>query len=255
MDISMLKIDRESKIPIYQQVVRILKEMISENSLKAGDLLPSENELTDILDISRVTVRKALEELVLQGIIRKYRGMGSIIAPQRSEERLFELESFTELAVREGRKPSSVVLEFKMTELPYDAWEAFKVKEPVKVLMLKRVRSLDKVPHILEAGYLNTLKYPELLKVLKLDMSQESLYANMKKFGIKINQAQEELIISEATQELKRLLQIPKNQESLFFRKRWTYFKGDCVEYAETYYRSDRFKFTYKVVATDDKGL
>ncbi|MDZ7672570.1 MAG: GntR family transcriptional regulator [Halanaerobiales bacterium] len=74
-----MNINKNSVIPIYHQIKEQLYKFIDENDLKDGDLLPSENELSSQFDISRMTARNALEELVKQGVAKRERGKGTIV--------------------------------------------------------------------------------------------------------------------------------------------------------------------------------
>lgn len=73
-----MKIDFENEIPRYMQVVHLLKRMMEDKRFKVGEVIPSENELTDQFKVSRTTIRKALEKLQDEGLIEKRQGKGSV---------------------------------------------------------------------------------------------------------------------------------------------------------------------------------
>ena len=101
-----LRPDARDASPLYLQLARKIGEAIRAGRYRAHEALPSERALSDALGISRVTARKAIDQMVLQGLVVRRRGSGNYIAP-RLEQPLSRLTSFSEELHRRGYTPSS----------------------------------------------------------------------------------------------------------------------------------------------------
>ena len=105
-----MKIDKDKDMPLYHQVEEYIKEYISKNKLKPGDMLPTESELEDMLKVSRTTIRSAIISLQYSGYVIKQQGKGTFVADTSYEQQLPLLRSFTEDAIARGSKTHSIVL-------------------------------------------------------------------------------------------------------------------------------------------------
>jgi len=97
--------------PLYRRVKRHILERIGSGALGEGAQVPSENELTRTLGVSRMTAHRALRELTAEGVIRRVRGAGSFVAAAKPESALFEIRNIAEeVAARGGRHSCDVLL-------------------------------------------------------------------------------------------------------------------------------------------------
>src|SRR3569833_4483159 len=99
--------------PLYLQLKRFIEDAVSGGQIRAGDALPSERDLAAKMDVSRGTVRKAVQHLVRDGVLVQRHGAGTYVAPQpsRVEQSLSQLTSFTEDMARRGMVVRSVWLD------------------------------------------------------------------------------------------------------------------------------------------------
>lgn len=133
--------------PLWVQAANIIRAQITDGDLPPGRRLPAERELCLQLGVSRVTLRKALQQLVEEGALRSSHGRGWYVAqPQADPEWPNTLESFTETAHRKGLEPTSVVLRAEVRPASLDESEEFGVVAGTEVFHLVRVRLLDGVP-------------------------------------------------------------------------------------------------------------
>src|SRR5271154_5779251 len=102
-------LNESSPGPLYQQLERKLRDAIREKKLAPGDALPAERDLADQFEVSRITVRKALDSLVGEGLLNRRQGTGTFVAA-RVEKSFSKLSSFTEDKKYCGRRPESVWL-------------------------------------------------------------------------------------------------------------------------------------------------
>lgn len=105
-------INKNLKIPLYLQLMQEIIKKIDNGFYKENDKLPSKRELCSMYNLSRITVRQALQELEREGYINKVHGVGTFIAPKRYDQPLVKLYSFTEEMKKIGKNPSTKVIEF-----------------------------------------------------------------------------------------------------------------------------------------------
>src|SRR5436853_6116153 len=106
-------IDRQSPIPMYYQIMNQLREKISAGEYTIDSALPPERELVETYQVSRMTIRQAISELVNEGILVRRRGIGTFVAPPKIEQALNSLTSFTQDMAQRGMKAGGRVLSFK----------------------------------------------------------------------------------------------------------------------------------------------
>jgi len=245
-----VEIDKDSPIPMYHQLYGILKSKIEKDQMKPGDFLPSENKLAKMYNVSRLTVRQALSELAEEGLIERQRGKGTMIIQPKNIENLTELKGFTDEAHMTGHSASSVVIDNKLVDAPVTLLEKLNLPVGSKVVLLKRLRLLDKIPYAIEWAYINPAIDTRVLNILEMDMSKSSLYEFFRKtLELELQYADETLEVTLATSESAKLLGISPG-DCVVLRKRFTYvYDEKCVEYVQSLYRGDKYKFNIRLRA------
>jgi len=234
----------ETPIPLYYKLYVDLKESLNSGKYQKGDKLPTEKELCQNYGISRLTVRRAMDELRREGFIERLKGKGTFVTGSKREEQLAILTGFTDEARKRGSETRSVVLENKLVRVPADAVELFDIPADAMVVLLKRVRFLEGEPYAIEEAYLNVGADIRFLNITQRDMEKESLYGILRKeFSINISYAEEEMELTRLKKEEARFLRQDQD-ECAIMRKRFTYTKSDiCIEYVISLYRADKSKF------------
>ena len=242
------EVDRNSPVPLYYQIKEIIKEYIKEKNLKPHDMLPPEEELSKMFKVSRMTVRQAMKELQIEGIIYRLKGKGTFVAEKARISDLAHLKGFSEELEEMGKEHRSIVLFNDLVEPPDPVLEEFKLEKGTKILLLKRIRYEGDIPRAIEEAYLNTIAYPKIEIVTKKDMEKESLYKILRdELSIVPTLARETIEIHEASKDEAKLLEIGKGT-CLFKRVRITSSQEDVVfEYTVSLYRPDGFKLSYVV--------
>ncbi len=230
-----------SPVPLYYKIYKDLRNKIVGGYFEGGRL-PTEKELCEEYDVSRMTVRKAMEQLNMEGLIERKKGKGTFVKKIGSEEQLSRLTGFTEEVGK--KKVKSRVLANRLVRIPVEAKEAFGLPENTLVVLLKRVRYIEEVPVAIEEAYLNPDIDVRILNVLELDMSERSLYEFLRKeLGMSLDHAEEIIEVMSLSTSQARLLDQPAGSCALL-RRRYTYTPdGRCVEYVLSIYRGDQFKF------------
>lgn len=238
-------IDKESKTPLYIQLMNILIDKI-ENYMEENEQLESERDICVKYGVSRTTVRQALDELEKNRYIYKVHGKGNFVAARVVEQHLTKVSSFTQDMKKAGKKPTSKVLNFAIQEADYSVSKKLKLQEKELVFKIGRIRFADNIPMIYEITYLPYERFKELNE----DIIQElPLYETFEKqFNIKITSA-EESIESVLTSKLESVyLDVNIGSPALKF-ERVTYENKNIIEYTITIARGDKFK--YRVTLTN----
>jgi len=251
----MERLDRELPIPLYYELYKELKKQIMNAALKPGDAMPSEYSFCEDLEISRLTVRKALEELSREGLITRTRGRGTFVAQNKQEENLTELQGFTDEVKAQGHKTNSKVLENRLIEPPPEVVKAFEISEDTPVIFLKRLRMVDNAPMAVESAYFNNSVNPRMLKILQMDMGTKSIYSFFReRLGIILEYADEVIEVSKPIEEDRNLLKM-KQHDCGVLRRRFTYLpEGRCLEYVISLYRGDKYKFKVRLGSPEVKS-
>src|SRR3989304_8557333 len=146
-------INRQSKIPFYQQLYEILRAKI-RSEWKPGDLIPPESDLINQYRVSRSTVREVLDILVNEGLIYRERGRGSFVAHPTLTESMTRIVSFTEDMRQRGFEPGTKVLSASWLGANIDIGEKFKIPEAEEFARGERIRLADGEPVRIEDSQL-----------------------------------------------------------------------------------------------------
>ena len=172
--------DGKAAIPLYQQVIDIIKNEINSGAYKSGARIPNEFELAESYKVGRVTVRRAIEELVQQGYLTKRQGKGTFVnAPKlkRKIRQKDDVQSFSDACRVNGMEPGACVISRKI--LPADSTEAqfFGVPVGTDLFCVERVRTADGVPVMLENNAFVLADHPYLQTLADKDLTDNSIFA------------------------------------------------------------------------------
>lgn len=173
------KLNENSGKLLYHQLEDAIREKIKDNTWKPDSQIPTESQLMEMFDVSRVTVRKAVEGLVEEGRLVKIRGRGTFVAPQTIRKQIVTFQGFSEFCRNTGRKPSSKVIGVELKPVNKKIRDFFQIEQETLVLIIKRVRMADGQPVIYETNY-----FPESYKFLTMENLEDSLYEILQKKGI-----------------------------------------------------------------------
>ena len=236
-------IDKSSKIPLYLQLKEILIGKI-EKTMDSNDQLPSEREICETYDLSRTTVRQALDELEKEKYIYKVHGKGNFISPKRYNQDLISFYSFTEEMKKVGRKPKSEVIGFEIRESGEKLANIFKQNEDDLAYKVTRIRKADDIPMMYEVTYLPFERFKDLKKE-KLEMvPMYDVFSS--EYNVRITSA-EEVFEPILTSKLESIyLAVEEGSPSLKI-ERFTYEGSKIIEYTVGIARGDKFKYRVKL--------
>ena len=230
------KPDPRGAAPLYLQLAQRLSQAIGEGLYRPHEALPSERLLAEALKLSRVTARKAIDQLVEQGLIVRKRGSGNYIAP-KLEQPLSRLTSFSEELRQRGFDPSSRWLTRACTAATPDEQLSLGLSTGARVARLERLRLADEVVMAYEVSVLPEQVLPEPGGVVT------SLYEYLAASGQVPVRALQHIRALNADERLARLLEVPTGQAVLFITRAGYLASGQPVELTHSYCRSDYYGF------------
>ena len=176
------KLSMDSDIPLYSQLVSIIKRNISAGTLSPGALLPSEAELCRTFDVSRSTVRQAIGALETEGLVVRKQGRGTFVAEPKMRRRTENVYSFTSEISAMGMTPSSTILEFEIMDPTPDIVSMLDMAgHRTQIYKFTRIRNVNGQPLILETSFYPTYIYPKLTREL---LETHSFYSLLYEEGI-----------------------------------------------------------------------
>lgn len=230
---------RPGRGPRYQQLHRHITAAIQSGRLAPDDQLPPERELAELADISRVTVRKAVAQLVADGLIEQRQGAGSFVrsAAPKLEQSLSSLVSFTENMQARGMASSSVVLSQGLFPPNPDEMIALGLSSYDKVARINRLRSAGGVPMALEYSSLPRDILPDPSRV------RTSLYQVLRQTSQAPSRAIQRVTALSLTAADAELLQLPEGAAVLQIERTGYLATGRPIEFTSGLYRSDIYDF------------
>lgn len=230
------------KMVKYTEIYEYIKNKILNDEYKAGEKLPSENELTTLFDVSRNTVRRAINQLSFEGLVASVHGKGVFVLEKQQFKFLVGgLQSFKEASLNNDLSYSTKVHCFK--EIIIDAKLSKKTGFALgsKAFYIERTRIIDGEENILDINYF--LK--DIIKNLTADIAENSIYAYLENtLSLKIAGAQKIVSVEEASKLDKKLLTL-KGYNLIAIIKNYVYLEdGTLFEYTESRHRPDKFTFS-----------
>lgn len=238
-----MDIDRSSPIPLYFQISNKIEKAIIDGVLAPGSRLENEVALGERLNMSRPTVRRALQELVDKGLLVRRRGIGTQVV-QGPVTRKVELTSLYDDLIRGDKRPSTRVLLREVVGADDRIAEKLSVPVDTPVLHVRRLRLSSDVPLAVLENYLP----PEFTDITAAELQSHGLYQLLRTRGTLISVAQQRIGARTATAEESQLLEI-RARGALLTMDRTAYNNaGSAVEFGHHCYRPDLYAFEITLV-------
>jgi GntR family transcriptional regulator len=238
-------VDHSKNISLYQQVRDILIENIMSQKWKPNTLISTEQELMEMYNVSRTTIRQAINMLVQDGLLEKRQGKGTIVKSRKLIGNLGQLKGFAEEVVERGLTPHSLLLRAEFSTLLHAEKTILQVPENEQVLVIERIRLANDIPIAVERSC-----WPERVGhlLMKNDLNTAKYYEILEHNNIYIKRAKENISAINATLPEADMLGI-RGGEALLEMTRLSFGIDDRpLEYTRTKYRSDQY--TYDIELT-----
>lgn len=235
-------VNKDSVVPIHTQLSSIIREMIESGELKEGDSIIPERELCNIQNVSRMTVNKAISNLVSDGILYRVQGKGTFVSKQKKKYQFSNVKGFTDVMKEKGIKIKTDILSFEM-EIPS---ELIKVKlgindDSTNVYKIVRLRYTDGEPFAIEVVYLSETMCKGFTKGM---IDNNSLYKILKEtYNHKITKATQSIEPIILCEDERKLLEAEEGSLALKIQRNSYDIQGEPIEYTISVFRSDKFQY------------
>lgn len=233
------RVSPQSKSPLYQQIYQLLRTKILSGQWRPGDVLPSEADLMEQYQVSRATVRQAIDELASDGLIYRKQGKGTFVSPPTVEQGLVRIVSFTEDMEQRGFTPGTKLVSAGLVPATDLLARKLDIQPSEPLARIERLRLADNEPMSLEVSFLVQRYCPG---ILTQDYTSHSLRLVLEeRYGIRITSARQTIQAISATEELADLLSI-ETHGAILYIERTSYSEFDVpIEYLRLYHRGDRY--------------
>lgn len=222
--------------PIYMQLAHRLRQQIVEGEIGAGEALPSERDLCDIMGASRVTVRKAIELLIEEGLLSRRQGSGTYVTPRIQAPGSY-LSSFSEDAEARGEVTDTIWMMKVVAVASEEEATLLELTAGSKVARLSRVRMAGGEPLAIENAVVPADMLPDIGKL------GNSLYQALNECGNRPVTGQQKVRAALAGPAEASLLSIPEKTEILRIERLTRRADGRPVELTRSAYRGERYEF------------
>lgn len=237
----MFKIDKKSEIPLYQQLAHSIKKAVDEQKLKENDKIPAENEFCKIYDLSRTTVRQALDILEKDGYIYKLRGKGSYVSTPKIYQNRSSFSKFYDDMRSLGKVSVSKIISLKIKVADAYVREKMQLEENEMLCQIKWIRYGNNEPLIYETINLN---YKLVDGIEMKELTDKKLYDILsEEYGIKMTHGKE--LFYPCKLDINEAKNLGLKENDLGMKVERVVFQGkDVVEYTTSTVRGDRFIYT-----------
>jgi GntR family transcriptional regulator len=238
-----LNFDRANPLPLYYQLKEKLLKKIKNGEWKSGQKIPPEAELCELYKLSRITVRKSIEELVRDGYLVRFQGKGTFVASVSFEQKLSKFYSFSEALLQKGKKEQVKMLSFSAENADDAAARQLSINPDEKIFRVVRLRSVDNTIYALETSYIPARLCPSLSKKAIIE---KGLYNSMRKLGLNPQRIIEKFHAAALRPQEAKQMQL-KTGQPVIHLERTTFDEDTIIEYCVSVVRGDFFTYTVEL--------
>ncbi|MCD8121379.1 MAG: GntR family transcriptional regulator [Clostridiales bacterium] len=235
-----MKMIKNSMVPLYQQLSDEIRRQITDGKLQTGDRLPTEAELSQEFAVSRITVRKAIELLVDDGIVVRRQGIGTFVA-QKKVHRVIRNQavSFTDMSLLSGQEPSAELISVEKIMPDASIASHLHIGEEEQVLKLVRLRKNDGKPVMIEENY-----YPKKMFFLLQENLLGSTYEIFRNRDYIPTHFLKTVEICYATADEARYLEVEENKALILQKDETSDQNGEMIHYSKLLINPNRYRLT-----------
>ena len=238
-----IDLDRASAVPLYHQLAERLRGAIGDGSMPVGSQLDNELAIAQRLGVSRPTIRRAIQELVDQGLLVRRRGVGTQVVHDLIERPLRLSSVFDDLA--EGAMhPQTTVLINEVGPAPEEVSSRLQVTPGEPVRRVRRLRIAGGEPLAILENFLPTSR----VDITAVDLESAGLYQAMRASGVRVRVANQRIGARVGTAEECQLLAEPPGSPMVTTERITHDDQGFPVEWGRHTYRASRYSFTVTLV-------
>ncbi|MBQ7867636.1 MAG: GntR family transcriptional regulator [Clostridia bacterium] len=230
-------LEKKSQSPLYQQLMQRLKNDITAGVYPSGARIPSEQVLCDTYGVSRVTVRKAMLDLVQEGLLVRRQGKGTFVADERIQRDLHNITSFSEACRQMGHTASAHLISSEVCAATGEDREKLGLSDGEQVLEVCRLRLCDDEPVMLEIN-----RFPARYDFLRT-AETDSLYDLLRENGLIPESAVHDISLGHATPFVSRHLGCQPGDALLLLDELVLNQHGEPLHLSRQWIRGDKYTF------------
>lgn len=240
------RIDKEASIPYYYQLKLILQQYLETEHQNPADPIPTEEYLSEIFNISRPTVRQAINELVVEGRLYRVKGKGTFVSEPKIDQTLtMRIESYENEMRQQGITPKTDTLKFQVSPASDKVASRLNIPPGEDVVELWRLRYANNEPVVLSITYLPCSRCPDFNEDT---IQNDSLYLTLKAvYGYEVAWISRSMEATLATEYEAEVLKINKGDPIQYFESVAHLENDDPIEFTRAKYRGDRNRFVFRL--------
>jgi GntR family transcriptional regulator len=233
-------LNRTIPLSLYYQLKEEFLKKIQAGEWKPGQKIPSEAELCSAYKLSRITIRKAIEELVRSGHLERFQGRGTFVVNISFEQKLSKFYSFSEELKKWGKTEQADILSFDIIDAGKETGEKLGIEQDSRIFKLTRLRSVDGTAYTVETSY---IPYELCPKISKKDIDKNGLYRSMQNFGVYPQRIIEKFRATAIKSFEAKKMGLKAGSPAIHL-ERTTYNGKRIIEYCTSIVRGDFFTYT-----------
>lgn len=237
----MLPQPSEPAPPLYHQVKEYIRDLIDNRVVEVDQQIPTEDQLMERFGVSRITVKRAVNDLVSEGLLVRHRGRGTFVARPKFTQNLIRVDSLTQIAVAQGATINSRLVAAKWIKVGKSLAEKLGVQENSEALEIQRLRYVNHEPIIFHRTF-----YPATILAGRLpdELPEGSMYRFLEQeLGLKVTEQENTLQIAIADDYEASMFQIKPGAPLFLATIRTFAEKRRPIEVVKVLYRGDRCQF------------
>lgn len=238
-----ISIDRSSPVPLYHQVVQGIEAAINSGHLEPGHKLENEIDLAAALNLSRPTMRKAMDELVRSGLLVRKRGVGTQVVASQVRRHL-ELSSLFDDLIEQGSKPTTDVLAFNHSEASPQICEKLDISKGATVYHFTRLRKVGNKPLALMENWVRD----DIVDIDEAGLIAQGLYSILRNGGVNFRLATQRIGATIANEYQAHALETTLGAALVTMERTAVDDTGRLVETGSHVYLADQYSFEMTLV-------
>jgi len=246
-------LNHQSSIPIYQQIADWMRKKIQSGEWQDDEKLMSETDLAVSLNVSRGTIRKAIETLISEKLLLRIHGKGTFVRNKilLEQKPTWRLAGFSRDLKSRGIPYSTEVLEAEIVFPSELIRDALKLAPDEKIFHLKRLRKIKDQPVLLIE---NHIVYKVCASIEKIDFSQQQLYVTLEdQFNVQFDWSKRIYKSQQATPEIAKLLKLDPNAALMYIEELYHNKQSLPIEYTRAWFDAQVFQITTIIKREEEK--
>lgn len=243
-------LDRKSAVPLYHQLFIDLRRQITDGRWKSGDPFPKDSDIEAVYDVSRITVRQAVAQLVDANLVIRFRGRGSFVANLSRVDAPINHRRIRDEISGLGMTPTHEVLgDIQVYQVSDLTAQQMHCDVGDKVQILRRLHYADGDPFCIETIMLLVKSYPDFFA--RFMAGDETLTDAYRRHGVKVIKCEQTVQASSLSDDRRKLLDLPTGVPALVVERVGFDEGNEPIDVRRILYRSDRYSLRQEILWDD----